>query len=465
MDDGHLLWQIILQLVLILLNAIFACAEIAVISMKDARLAMLSEEGNKRARRLTRLTREPARFLATIQVAITLSGFMGSAFAADNFSEILVDLLVSWGVKIPVATLDTVSVIVITLILSFLTLVFGELVPKRLAMKNPEKIALGISGLVAFISKLFAPVVWLLTKSTNGVLRLCGVDPNQEEEQASEEEIRMIVDASGESGEIDPQEQQFINNVFEFDDISAGDIMTHRTEVSMLWLEEDIAAWHDTVIESRHAYYPIVGESADDVEGILCAEDYFRLRERTRENIMQKAVIPPYFVPESVKADVLFRNMKKSALSFAVVLDEHGGMSGVVTMNDLLEELVGGFEEETVKAIERVDSNTWSIHGEVELDELAEALGINLDEVLEDENFATFDGLVFNALGEIPEDGTVFEVSCAGMQIKVTELRDHQIEAATVCLDPVPDPEEKDKDKDKDKEKPSKKDKKSDEED
>ena len=201
-------WQIVLQIVLIMLNAIFASAEIAVISMNDAKLAKLASEGNKRAVRLAALTSQPARFLATIQVAITLSGFMGSAFAADNFSDLLVEAVLKTGINIPEHTLNSIAVVLITLVLSYFTLIFGELVPKRVAMKNAESLALGISGLVSFISKLFAPIVWLLTLSTNFILRLLNIDPNSDDEEVTEEEIRMMVDAGSEKGAIDEDEKE-----------------------------------------------------------------------------------------------------------------------------------------------------------------------------------------------------------------------------------------------------------------
>ncbi|MEG2010296.1 MAG: CNNM domain-containing protein, partial [Oscillospiraceae bacterium] len=236
--NDPIIWQILLQVLLIALNAVFACAEIAVISMNDNKLAQMAAQGDKRAVRLARLTSQPARFLATIQVAITLSGFMGSAFAADNFSDKLVQWLLSLGVTVPVATLDTAAVIVITLILSYFTLVFGELVPKRIAMKKAEALALGMSGLITAISKLFAPLVWLLTASTNGMLRLFGIDPNAEDEEVSEEEIRMMVDVGNQKGVIDPVEREMIQNVFEFDALTVGEFATHRTELALLWMDE-----------------------------------------------------------------------------------------------------------------------------------------------------------------------------------------------------------------------------------
>ena len=286
--ERTVLWQILLQILLIALNAVFASAEIAVISMHDTRLEKLAAEGNKKAIRLAALTSQPARFLATIQVAITLSGFLGSAFAADNFSDMLVDWLSGLGTPIPVQTLDTIAVLLITLLLSYFTLVFGELVPKRVAMKHSEKLALGMASLISLISKLFAPLVWLLTGSTNGILRCMGIDPDSDDEAVTEEEIRMLVDAGSEKGVIDQEEQQLIQNVFEFDDLTVGEIATHRTEVVLLWMDEDAEQWEKTIFESRHSVYPLCNESVDDVVGILDVKDYFRLRIRRRKTFWKR---------------------------------------------------------------------------------------------------------------------------------------------------------------------------------
>ena len=256
--ESSIIFMILLQVLLIALNAVFACGEIAVISMNDSRLAKLAAEGDKRAVRLARLTSQPARFLATIQVAITLSGFLGSAFAAENFSDGLVAWLIGLGVTVPAATLDAIAVVVITLVLSYFTLIFGELVPKRVAMRKAEALALGMSALITGIAKLFAPIVWFLTISTNAILHLLGIDPNADDMEVSEEEIRMMVDVGSEKGAIDHEEKQFIQNVFEFDDLTAGDIATHRTEISLLWLEESMEDWKATIHNSRHTLYVVL---------------------------------------------------------------------------------------------------------------------------------------------------------------------------------------------------------------
>ena len=429
------LFMILLQVILIGLNAVFACAEIAVISMNDSRLAKLVSQGDKRAARLARLTGQPARFLATIQVAITLSGFLGSAFAADNFSDGLVSWIKGLGVAIPDKTLDTIAVVFITIVLSYFTLIFGELVPKRVAMRKAEPLALGMSALISGIDRLFSPIVWFLTFSTNSVLRLLGIDPDAEDEEVSEEEIRMMVDVGSEKGVIDHDEKRFIQNVFEFDDITAGEIATHRTEVALLWMDESMDEWQNTIYNSRHALYPICKDSPDCIIGVLNARDYFRLDEKSREAVMEQAVKPAYFVPESVKADVLFRNMKTSRNTMAIVLDEYGGMSGIVTMNDLVQQLVGDFgddapAEDELLPIEQLDSNTWKIHGSAALDDVSESLGVHLPT----DEYETFNGLIFGALGTIPDDGSSVEVETSGLIIKVTQIQDHQVETAIVAL-------------------------------
>lgn len=435
--DRSMIVLLFFQVVLIALNAVFASAEIAVLSLNETKLERMAEKGNGRAKRLVRLTKEPARFLATIQVAITLSGFLGSAFAADNFSEPLVDWMIHMGVSIPRATLDAGAVIFITLVLSYFTLIFGELVPKRIAMKKPEQIAMGISGLVSGISIVFKPIVSFLSVSTNLVLRLCGIDPKEEEEQVSEEEIRMMVDVGSEKGTIEHQEKEFIQNVFEFNDIMAESIATHRTDVVMLWMEDDMEVWAETIHNSRHTFYPVCDGSPDNIIGVLNAKDYFRIEDKSRNKVMEQAVYPAYFVLETTKADVLFRNMKTNKNAIAIIIDEHGGMTGIVTMNDLVEELVGDLNDDTEDEksrepyVEKVEEHTWLVHGNPELEVLEDALGMEIAS----EGFDTLSGLVFQKLGVIPEDGTQnIELEIQGMQIHITCIREHQIEETVIKI-------------------------------
>ena len=413
---------LLLQVVLIALNAIFASAEIAVISMNDTKLQKMAKEGDARAKRLVALTEQPTKFLSTIQVAITLAGLLGSAFAAENFAGALVAAIQGTGVGISAAVLETFAVFVITLVLAYFNLVFGELVPKRVGMKKAEGLALGMSGMLTMVSKFFAPLVWLLTASTNGILKLLGINPEDEDETVSEEEIYMMLEVGAEKGTIDKEETEWIRNVFAFDDTSVDEVCTHRVDVTALGLEESDEEWKETILQSRFTYYPVYREDQDDIVGVLNTKDYFRLEEQSRENVLTKAVEKPYYVPETMKADVLFHNMKKERKHFAVVLDEYGGLSGVISMHDLMELLVGDLDEDE-KEIVPVGENTWRISGGASLDDVAEELEIKLPV----EEYDTFGGYIFGELGKIPDDGAKFVLEVGGMKIQVEKVENHRI--------------------------------------
>ena len=446
---------IILQIVLIALNAIFASAEIAVVSMGETKIERLAEEGNKKAKKLKKLTAQSSKFLATIQVAITLAGFLGSAFAADSFSEDLTKWILGLGVRMEYDVLEKIVVIGITLVLSYLSIVFGELIPKKIAMHNAEKIALALAGFLRFISKLFAPLVWLLTISTNAVLRIFGIDPNKEEE-VTEDEIKMMVEAGTEKGTIESVESEMIQNVFEFNDISVNEIFTHRTEVEVLYMDDSVEEWDKVIYSTRFNYYPLCGDNSDDIVGIIDSKEYLRMEEKTRENILKYAMKKPTFVPESVKADILFRKMRETGVHFAITVDEYGGMSGIVSMRDLLQIIVGDLveddEEEKLEAIESIGENTWRIRGEATLDEVAEALGYKFDEEI-CEDYDTFGGYICGLLGEVPDDGADFEIEAGELSVHVTDVKSRRIEESTVVyVPPVDEDEEDENDSDKDKE-------------
>jgi putative hemolysin len=431
--------QLLFQFVLILINAFFASAEIALLSVNDAKLELLAASGNKRAKKLLALTKQPARFLATIQVGITLAGFLASAFAADNFSEKLVSRFLDMGIPLSASTLKAVSVVLITVILSFFTLVLGELVPKRIAMKKAEPLAFFMAGIISVIARIFSPVVWLLTKSTNGLLRLVRIDPNAEDTSVTEEEIRMMVDAGSEKGTINVREKEIIHNVFEFDNKTAAEVMTHRMDVTLLRLKDTDEEWETVLRESQHSYYPVCGDTPDDTIGVLSAKDYFRLKDRCRRTVMDQAVKPANFVPESVKTDVLFKNMRHSHNHFAVVLDEYGGMAGIITIHDLLEQLVGDLDDDGAGTaartlIEKMENRWWRIKGTAPLDKVEKVLGLTLQA----KDYDTFGGYVFSLLGEIPEDGSKAELKDDNLVIQIEEVKDRRLETAMVRLEETP---------------------------
>ena len=432
--NQSIILMLLLQVVLILLNAFFACAEIALISVNENKLEKLAEQGNKRAARLVKMNQQPASFLATIQVAITLSGFLASAFAADNFAEPLVTWLQSMGVTIPEHVLHSATVVIITLILSYFTLVFGELVPKQIAMRKAETLSLSISGTIHVLSKIFAPIVWTLTISTNLVLRLLRIESTPDNNDVSEEEIRMMVDIGSEKGTIATEEREVIQNVFEFDDLMAVDLYTHRTDVVLLNMEDSLSDWEKTMFESRHTLYPVCQGSPDHIIGILNIKDYFQLKARTKDIVTTSILTPAYFVPDTIKANVLFSNMKSMHQMLSLVIDEYGCLSGIVTMNDLVEEIVGEIVNDTVTdevlQIQDLGNNSWVIRGNASLSDISKTIHVDL----EDDNYNTLTGLIYHRLGKIPKDGELIELTIDNLEIKVTSILKHRAETTFINI-------------------------------
>ena len=439
--------ELLLQLVLILINAFFAAAEIAVISLSSTKLRMQAEEGDRKAEKMLILVDEPTGFLSTIQIGITLAGFLASAFAADSFADPLTAWLVEdCGVTaLPASTINTIAVIVITLILSCFMLIFGELVPKRIAMRNAEKMARSCCGFIIFLSKALRPLVAFMTVCTNGVLRLFGINPHEEEERVSEEDIRMMVDAGEEQGNIESMERDFIENIFEFNNIDASDIMIPRTAVTFIWADATKKEIIDTIASSGFSRFPVCGEDTDDILGILRTREFLlALNDEDGERFdMKQLVFPASFFPETIKADALFRAMQKRNTQMSIIVDEYGGMSGIVTMEDLLEELVGNIYDESDKItqeISPVGEDVWRVSGDMTLEDLDEALGTALDQ--EDLDYNTLGGYIFDHMGRIPPDGTHEELTSGGLHIRIEEIHDRHIDWAIVRKLPPEKPAE-----------------------
>ena len=440
MSDDPLL-SILILVILTAINAFFAASEIAVISLSETKLRKQAEEGDKKAKKLLALMQAPDNFLSAIQIAITLAGFLNAAFAADSFAGPLVNWLVQdLGVTaIPVGVLNTLMVILVTIILSYFTLVLGELVPKRIAMKKTEGVARATVGAVWAVATVFRPVIWLLSKSTNGVLRLLHIDPKADEEEVSEDEIRMMVDLGEERGTIEANEKELIDNIFEFNNTTAEDVMVHRTDMVMIWADDPADEILRTIQDSGMSRFPVCEEDADDIIGLLNTRDYLLNAQLAHPKSLRELLRPAYFVPESVRTDVLFRDMQSKKVPMAIVVDEYGGTSGLVTMEDLLEEIVGNiydeFDPQEEQVIEQLEDNLWRISGSCELDQVAEALNM---EFPEDEESDTLGGLVFAQLSAIPEDGSQVAVDTCGLHIQVQNFTDRRVEWALVSkLPPV----------------------------
>ncbi len=440
--------QLLLQFILIALNAFFAASEIAVISLSSTKLRAQAEEGDKMAEKMLILVDEPTGFLSTIQIGITLAGFLGSAFAAENFAGLLTDWLVN-GVgftALPASAINTVSVIIVTLILSLFTLVFGELVPKRIAMRKAETLARKFCGIILFLSRVLKPLVWFTSTCTNAVLRLCGINPHEEEEAVSEEDIRLMVDAGEEQGAIESMEREFIENIFEFNNIDASDVMIPRTSVTFIWADATKQEILDIISSSGFSRFPVCGEDSDDILGVLRTREFLlALNDEDGEAFdMKKLVFPASFFPETVKADALFREMQKRNTQMSIIVDEYGGMSGIVTMEDLLEELVGNIYDESDKITQEISflgDNSWRVAGDIALEDLDEVIGTELDN--EDLDYNTLGGYIFDHLGSIPRDGSHEELTVDGLHIRIELMEDRHVEWAIVTKLP---PEEKDED-------------------
>ena len=424
---------LLLQLVLILVNGWFAATEVAILSLNEIKLRTEAEEGDKVAAKLLKLSESPNQFLSTIQVCITLAGFLGSAFAAEAFSDPLSQLILNAGVKIDPQLLDTLCVVVITLVLSYFTLVLGELTPKRIAMQYPDKMARMGLKVILFCSGLFKPLVWLLSVSTNCLLRLMGIDPNAEEGEVTEEEIRAMVDLGEETGAIEEAEKEMIENIFEFNNLTAENVMTHRTDVTAIWVDEKWDVILQTIRETGLSRFPVYNEDMDDIIGTLNTRVFLLNMQTEHPRTLREMIREAYFVPSTVQADQLFRNMQMKKIHMAIVVDEYGGMSGIVTMEDLLEEIVGNiydeFDPQAEAEIVRVDEETWRISGQAAIEDVADALGIELPL---DEDYDTLGGLIFSQFTLIPEDGSQPEVDCHGLHIVVETIEDHRVETALV---------------------------------
>ncbi len=436
------LWpQLLLQAILIALNAFFASSEIALLSLNEGMLRLQAEEGDKTAGRLLAIVEAPTRFLSTIQIGITLAGFLGSAFAAENFAGRLTAAAVDlWALNDAAASVvNTLSVVVVTVILSFFTLVFGELVPKRVAMQKAEAVARFTAGVIRVLSVVMRPVIWLLTVSTNGMLRLLGLDPDGDEEAVSEEGIRMMMDLGEEQGAIQSDEKAIIENVFDFNDLTAEEVMVHRTDMVTLSMEDSDETILDTIKTSGLSRFPVCGEDVDDILGILSTRTYLLNRSSPAPKPLKALLRKPYFVPGSVEAHKLFRDLQAKKVHMAIVVDEYGGTAGLLTLEDLLEEIVGNiydeFDPQERPEIIPLGEGRWRVSGGAPLDEVAEALGVTFPE---EEEAETLGGLVFEQFSVLPEDGSHPEVEIYGLTIRVELLRERRVEWALLSFSERP---------------------------
>lgn len=447
-DPGNLILKLLLLLFLILVNAFFAMSEIAIITLNDVKLQRMAEEGDKKAIKILNLTQNPSNFLSTIQICITLAGFLTSAAAAESFADPVADFFAGlMNLASTPVWLSTASLVLITLIISFFSLVLGELAPKRIAMQKYEAISFKIVGVLVFFSGMFKPFVKILSFSTNLVVRLLGFDPNASEEEVTEEEIRMMVDAGEEKGVIEESQKEMINNIFEFDDIVAADVMTHRTDIEAVEITDDISDIIEKTLEAGYSRIPVYEEDLDNIKGIVYVKDLLKYvgknvpKNFKISHIMREA----FFFPESKKCRDLFNEMTEKHLQMVFVCDEYGGIAGIVTMEDLLESIVGNMQDEydnEEDEIEQVNETTFSLDGTTDIEEVEEILDTKFPEG----EYDTIGGLIMAELGRIPGEDENPTVELLGFRFTVEEVEERRITRITAERLPEEETEEKDED-------------------
>ena len=425
--------RIILLIVLILVNAYFAAAEIAFISLNDAKIDLMSKDGNKKAKKIKKMLENPSSFLATIQIGITLAGFLSSAFAAETFASELSPVLYDLVPALSIETWHNIAIVLITIILSYFTLVFGELVPKRLAMKYYEKIAFGTIGVIRLIAIVTAPFVKFLTFSTSIVSKIFGVSAN-EEESVTEEEIRMMVDVGEEKGTIDKEASEMINNVFEFNDKVVSEIMVPRNDVYAIDMNLSVSKVIDMISEDpefRYSRIPVYDENIDEIKGIVYIKDIL-LSDKNKSIKIKNFVKEAYYVPETMSVNKLFEGLRKNRKQIAVVVDEYGGTAGIVTMEDVLEEIVGEIYDEydlVEKSYEQIDENTYMLNGGMSISDVEKVLNIDIP----DGDYDTISGYLIEELGRIPDEKEKPVIETEKAVYKVEKVEDRRIIKIKAC--------------------------------
>lgn len=436
-SSGSLMLQLLLLICLVLINAFFSASEMAIISSNDTRFRKLAEDGDKKAKLIVDLISKPSNFLASIQVGVTVSSLLSSAVASESIADRIATGFAFTGAS--PAVLKILSVVVVTILLSYFTLVFGELVPKRIAMKNPEEIARSIIGILHGVSVLFRPFVSLLSHSTNAVARIFGVSSSENPNNVTEEEIRMMVDVGEETGAIEENEKEMINNIFEFNDRTAGEIMTHRTEV---YAVEDGCALSEIIaiaMDEGFSRIPVYKDDLDDIVGIIYVKDLLKYVGTTLDSKFDVGDImrSPLIVPETKHCQDLFIELTEQKQHMAIVIDEYGGTAGIVTLEDVLESIVGNIQDEYDHETDEyavIDDSTYTIDGTTDLSEVDRLLDTELPEG----DYDTLGGFLIDRLGHIPLENEHPSVELEDFVFTVERMEDRRIEKIRVVRKGTP---------------------------
>ena len=448
MDDpgpATVIIQILILFVLIFVNAFFAMSEIAIISLNDTKIEKMAEEGHKKALMVKKLTKNSSNFLSTIQIGVTLAGFLTSASAAQSFATMIANSFTAHHQNAPYNLVLVLATILITIIVSYFSLVLGELAPKKIAMQKPEKVSFAVVKALLVFSKIARPFVRILSVSTNGVVRLLGMDPNAGEDIVTEEEIRMMVDVGEEKGVIENTQKEMINNIFEFDDIDVADIMTHRTDMECIEADEPLSEILPLAIENGYSRIPVYDDDPDNIVGIVYVKDLLKYvgsslpKTKKLRDIMREA----FYIPETKRCGELFNEMTEKHVQMAIVVDEYGGTAGLVTLEDLLEAIVGNIQDEydnEDEEISKIDDTTFTIDGITDIEEVEEQLDITFPEG----DYDTLGGFIISLLGFLPQDGEMNTVQYENIEFTVLNVEERRIGKVKVHILPKPEPEDED---------------------
>jgi putative hemolysin len=428
-----------------MINAFFAMSEIAIISLNDNKIEKMANEGSKKAKQILKLTRNSSSFLSTIQIGVTLAGFLTSASASQSFVDMLSGAILQTSIKvhIPAGVINSFSLFIITVIMSYFSLVLGEIVPKKIGMYAPEKVSLAVVGFLNFFSKLAKPFVKILSLSANGVVRLMGIDPNANLESVTEEEIRMMVDVGGEHGVIEDSQKEMINNIFEFDDIDVGDIMTHRTDMVAVEADDPLQEVIDIAIDEGYSRIPVYDDDPDNIIGIVYVKDLLKFigNDLPEDKKLRDFMRSAYYVPETKRCGELFKEMTASHVQMAVVVDEYGGTAGIVTLEDLLESIVGNIQDEydnEEEEISRINETTFTIDGITDIEEVDELVGAKIPQG----DYDTLGGFIISNLGFLPKDGEMNEVVYENLRFTVLNVEERRIGKIRVEILPIEEDED-----------------------
>lgn len=435
--------KIALLFVLILVNAFFAMSEIAMISLNDTKIEKLAEEGDKKAKQIIKLTQNSSNFLSTIQIGVTLAGFLTSASAADSFAPLITNAVAPLIPGVPVSVIDTIALVLITIIISYFSLVFGELAPKKIGMQKSEKVAYKVVGILLFVMKATKPFVKLLSMSTNGIVRLFGIDPMADEEEVTEEEILMMVDVGEEKGVIENSQAEMINNIFEFDDIDASDIMTHRVDMTAVEADEPISEVIKVAVADGYSRIPVFDDDPDNIIGVVYIKDLLSYvgKELPEKKTIREVMRDAYFIPETKKCGQIFTEMSEKRVQMAIVVDEYGGTAGLLTLEDIVESIVGNIHDEydtEEEEISKINDTTFTVEGTTDLDEIDELVGAKIPQG----DYDTVAGFIISKLGFLPKDGDMDAVEHENLKFTVLSVEDKRIAKVRIDITPRDDENE-----------------------